>query len=130
MAQPVLAPFLTEHANSSNQRTMAADEALRTQCAQVKGGHFSVVAPLVAPLVVTNTTGHSGAGLDGQVPTVATGGHHALAAAHLVTIGYGERPGQDARAHGVGTPTCTITALALRVGRKLVEQVLARKAQS
>lgn len=189
LAQPVLAPFLTEHANSSNQRTMAADEALRTQCAQVKGGHFSVVAPVMAPIVVTNTTGHSGAALDGRVPTVATGGHHALAAmhlthlthhgeragltpaeplptvmgahrgeqamvaamvsplrgtseahlgarrvdapagtvsaggthhaltaAHLVTIGYGERPGQDARTHAAGTPTRTITAGGIKQG--------------
>lgn len=37
-------PFLTEHANSSNQRTFPADEPLRTQCAQVKGGHFALVS--------------------------------------------------------------------------------------
>ena len=42
-------PFLTEHANASTQRTMAADEPLRTQCAQVKGGHFSLVAPTIIP---------------------------------------------------------------------------------
>jgi choline dehydrogenase-like flavoprotein len=31
---------------------------------------------------------------------------------------------------GSANPTATITALALRVGRKVVEQVIARKAQS
>ncbi|WP_426056890.1 DNA cytosine methyltransferase [Janthinobacterium sp. PSPC2-1] len=36
--------FLTEHANASNQRVMSADEPLRTICAQVKGGHFSMVS--------------------------------------------------------------------------------------
>lgn len=36
--------FLNEHANASSQRVMAADEPLRTICAQVKGGHFSMVA--------------------------------------------------------------------------------------
>ena len=36
--------FLTEHANASNQRVMPADEPLRTICAQVKGGHFSMVS--------------------------------------------------------------------------------------
>lgn len=36
--------FLNEHANSTNQRVMPADEPLRTICAQVKGGHFSMVA--------------------------------------------------------------------------------------
>lgn len=36
-------PFVTEHANASNQRNMPADEPLRTICAQVKGGHFAIV---------------------------------------------------------------------------------------
>lgn len=45
---PELAPFIAEHANASNQRTMAADEPLRTVCAGVKGGHFSVVTPILA----------------------------------------------------------------------------------
>lgn len=39
-----VAPFLTEHANASNQRVFAAEEPLRTQVAQVKGGHFALVA--------------------------------------------------------------------------------------
>ena len=45
---PELAPFLTEHANASNQRTWPADDPLRTQCAGVKGGHFAMVAPVLA----------------------------------------------------------------------------------
>lgn len=36
-------PFVTECANGSSQRNMAADEPLRTICAQVKGGHFALV---------------------------------------------------------------------------------------
>jgi DNA (cytosine-5)-methyltransferase 1 len=40
-------PFITEHANSSSQRNMSADEPLRTICAQVKGGHFAVVQPII-----------------------------------------------------------------------------------
>jgi DNA (cytosine-5)-methyltransferase 1 len=36
--------FLNEHANASNQRVMSVDEPLRTICAQVKGGHFSMVS--------------------------------------------------------------------------------------
>ena len=36
--------FLNEHANASNQRVMPADVPLRTICAQVKGGHFSMVS--------------------------------------------------------------------------------------
>ncbi|MGI2201075.1 DNA cytosine methyltransferase [Shewanella baltica] len=42
-----LAPFITEHANASNQRNMPVDEPLRTICAQVKGGHFAVVQPVI-----------------------------------------------------------------------------------
>ncbi|MGV8867664.1 MAG: DNA cytosine methyltransferase [Janthinobacterium svalbardensis] len=39
--------FLNEHANASNQRVMPADEPLRTICAQVKGGHFSMVSAVL-----------------------------------------------------------------------------------
>ncbi|ACK47132.1 C-5 cytosine-specific DNA methylase [Shewanella baltica OS223] len=42
-----LAPFITEHANASNQRNMAVNEPLRTICAAVKGGHFAVVQPVI-----------------------------------------------------------------------------------
>lgn len=107
----VLTPYLTEHANASNQRTMAADEPLRTQCAQVKGGHFSVVAPSIAPLRGT-TEQHLG-GHDVQAPlsTISAGGqHHALTGAHLITIGYGEREGQPARAQDIERPIGTVVA--------------------
>ena len=40
----VVAPVLTEHANASNARSWRSDEPLRTQCAEVKGGHFALVA--------------------------------------------------------------------------------------
>lgn len=40
--------FIAEHANASNQRTMSGMEPLRTVCAGVKGGHFSVVTPILA----------------------------------------------------------------------------------
>jgi DNA (cytosine-5)-methyltransferase 1 len=46
--RPAAAAFIAEHANASNQRTMAGDEPLRTVCAGVKGGHFSVVTPILA----------------------------------------------------------------------------------
>jgi DNA (cytosine-5)-methyltransferase 1 len=38
------APFLTEHANAKHERNFSVGEGLRTQCAQVKGGHFAVAA--------------------------------------------------------------------------------------
>lgn len=41
--------FLTEFANAGNGgRTWSAMEPLRTQCAGVKGGHFALVAPILA----------------------------------------------------------------------------------
>lgn len=41
--------FLTEFANAGNGgRTWSASEPLRTQCAQVKGGHFAMIAPILA----------------------------------------------------------------------------------
>lgn len=43
----LVVPFITEHANASHQRNFSADEPLRTQCAQVKGGHFALVAPQI-----------------------------------------------------------------------------------
>ncbi|MFJ2694487.1 DNA cytosine methyltransferase [Pseudomonas sp. NPDC087336] len=44
LVQPVAAPFLTECTNGSSQRNFDAQELLRTQVAQVKGGHFAMVA--------------------------------------------------------------------------------------
>lgn len=104
-------PFLTEHANASNQRTMPADEPLRTVCAQVKGGHFSVVAPVLAPLRGTSEA-HLGAhDIQQPLSTVSAGGtHHALVGAHLVTIGYGEREGQSPRVHDIEKPLGTVVA--------------------
>lgn len=83
VAEEVFLPFLTEHANASNQRNIAVDEPLRTQCAQVKGGHFAVVAarcsrvasaecaPLLGSFLVKyygNEKG--GCSLDTPMPTV------------------------------------------------------------
>ncbi len=151
-------PFLTEHANASNQRTMAADEPLRTVCAQVKGGHFSLVAPTITPLRGTTeahlgghdvqaplstvaasgthhalvaghitkfNTGAVGTGLDEPLATITAGGTpkrpstgitQGLVGAHLVTIGYGERPGQDARTQDIPGPLGTAVAGGVKQG--------------
>ncbi|MCU8942189.1 DNA cytosine methyltransferase [Pseudomonas aeruginosa] len=109
VVMPTLAPFLTEHANASNQRTMPADAPLRTVCAQVKGGHFSVVAPTLAPLRGTSDGHMGGHSVEQPLSTVAAGGtHHAMVGAHLVTIGYGEREGQQPRAQDIEAPLGTV----------------------
>lgn len=111
VAQPVMAPYLNEHANASNQRTMPADAPLRTICAQVKGGHFSVVAPTLAPLRGTSEQHLVGHAVDAPLSTVAASGtHHALVGANLVTIGYGEREGQKPRAQDIAAPLGTVVA--------------------
>lgn len=108
---PVLTPFIGEHANGSSQSNMPANAPLRTICAQVKGGHFSVIAPTLAPLRGT-TEAHLGAhSVQAPLSTVAAGGtHHALVGAHLITIGYGERTNQAPRAQDIEKPLGTIVA--------------------
>jgi DNA (cytosine-5)-methyltransferase 1 len=90
-----LTPFMTEHANSSSQRTMPIDEPMRTLCAQVKGGHFSVVAPIIAPLRGTSEAHLGGRSITEPVSTISAGGtHHALAAAQLLHLTHhGDRAG-------------------------------------
>lgn len=111
LVQPVLAPFIGEHANGSGQRSMPANEPLRTICAQVKGGHFSVIAPTLAPLRGTSESHLGGHDILSPLSTISAGGtHHGLVGANLVTIGYGERQGQDARVHDIESPLGTVIA--------------------
>jgi DNA (cytosine-5)-methyltransferase 1 len=103
LAEPGLAPFIAEHANASNQRTMAADEPLRTVCAGVKGGHFSVVAPILAG--VGGRAGQSEPRSGGEpLYTMTTKADTALVAPHPVKF----------RGDSIGTPVSqpvpTITA--------------------
>lgn len=62
--------FVTEHANASGQRNFSGMESMRTQCAQVKGGHFAVVAPFLAK----NCTGSVGQDLRESMPTLTANG--------------------------------------------------------
>jgi DNA (cytosine-5)-methyltransferase 1 len=115
IAVPVLAPFIGEHANASNQRNMAADEPLRTICAQVKGGHFSMVAPTLLPLRGTSEAHLTAHTVEQPLSTIcASGTHHGLAGAHLVTMGYGDTEGN--RSQSVDAPTRTITAGGIKSG--------------
>ncbi|ENZ79602.1 DNA cytosine methyltransferase [Ralstonia pickettii] len=82
----LVAPVLTECANASTQRTFQAGEPLRTQCAEVKGGHFALAA---ATLVQTGYGERPGQaprapGLDKPLGTAMAGGvKHALVGAFL-----------------------------------------------
>lgn len=86
-------PFIAEHANASNQRTMSADEPQRTVCAGVKGGHFSVVTPILAG--VGGRAGQSEPRSGGEpLYTMTTKADTALVAPHLVKF----------RGDSIGTP--------------------------
>lgn len=78
----LVTPFVTEHANASNQRNMPIDEPLRTLCAQVKGGHFAVVAPFIAK----HYTGVVGQAVDKPLSTVTAVDHHSLVYGHLIKL--------------------------------------------
>ncbi|HDX8451395.1 TPA: DNA cytosine methyltransferase [Aeromonas hydrophila] len=137
---PILAPFITEHANASQQRNMPANEPLRTICAQVKGGHFALVSPVIArqfgrsvgqsveePLgtvmakadksqlvtafLAKHYTGVVGAELTQPLPTVTTVDHNALVTSHLVKLRGTCQHGQP-----VTEPMPTVTAGGLHIG--------------
>lgn len=98
----LVVPYLTEHANSSTQRVFPADEPLRTQVAQIKRGHFALVAAHLTHL--THQGERSGNACTEPLRTV-TGAHRgeqALVAATLIQAGHGEGQGATRRrSHGI-----------------------------
>ena len=82
MVEATLAPFLTEHANGSSQRVFDLQQPLRTQCGEVKGGHFAEVCAFLAK----HYGGHEtpGSPLDKPIDTVTSQDHNAVVAAHVV----------------------------------------------
>lgn len=86
LVQPVAASFLTECANGSVQRNFDVQEPLRTQVAQVKGGHFALAACHLTHL--THHGERSGYSPNDPFRTVtgANRGEQALVAANMVTL--------------------------------------------
>lgn len=77
--------FLTEFANAGNGgRTWSAMEPLRTQCANVKGGHFALVAPALVKFK-GDSIGHP---ITDPVPTITAGGacKRPAGAAHSLAV--------------------------------------------
>ena len=94
LAMPELAPFIGEHANSSHPLgSMRADEPLRTVCAGVKGGHFSVVTPILAGVGGRAGQSEPRSGAD-PLYTMTAKADTALVAPHLVKF----------RGDSIGTP--------------------------
>lgn len=83
----LLGVCLTEHANASNQRNFDAGEPLRTQCAEVKGGHFAMCGAALVQMGYGERDGQAPRSLDPEKPlgTITAGGKkHGLIAGHLV----------------------------------------------
>lgn len=81
--------FITEHANASRQAVWSANEPLRTQCAQVKGGHFALVS---AFLEQANGGGPNGnpaparAATDPLSSITGTGSQQRVVTAHMAKL--------------------------------------------
>ena len=103
LVQPVAAPFLTECANGSSQRNFDVQEPLRTQVAQVKGGHFA----MAAANMVTLRKGSVGADVVGPLGVVATStGHHAVSAAFFEQANGGYYKGDGRSAYDPISTIC------------------------
>ncbi|WP_258231506.1 DNA cytosine methyltransferase [Achromobacter pulmonis] len=65
---------------------------------------------LITAHLVTNTSGHAGRRMDDAVPTIATGGHHGVVAAHLTAMS------QNVIGSDLRDPAQTVLAGAARYG--------------
>lgn len=106
LVTPQVAPFLTEHANATSQRTMPADAPLGTICAQVKGGHFALA---VAYIAQHNGGFNETLGRRPDQPLTAittTGSQQQLVTANLLTLR------KNCVGSAMGEPISTICAAA------------------
>ena len=100
----VAVPFLTEHANASNARVFDAAEPLRTQCAEVKGGHFALAAAFLEQANAGNYTGPGHAATAPVSTITSTGAQQRLVVSHL------SKPRGDNIGHAADEPLHTISA--------------------
>ncbi|MDQ8206203.1 DNA cytosine methyltransferase [Coraliomargarita sp. SDUM461003] len=96
------APFITECANASTERVFAPDEPLRTQCAQIKGGHFALVTAFLSKMRGDNV----GSDMREPLHTISAGGmHHAEVRAMLIKYYGNEKEGVN-----IADPMHTVTS--------------------
>lgn len=102
-------PFIVPIANWSGESVQSADEPLRTVTSYPKGGAFSVVSPV---LVGAGGPMYSGkpVAVDQPVGALMTQNHRAVAAAALVQLGNGDKPGSAPRSADLAQPLGTIMA--------------------
>jgi DNA (cytosine-5)-methyltransferase 1 len=93
-------PFLTEHANGTTQRIFDPQKPLRTQCAEVKGGHFALASAFLAK----HYSGVVGSEPGKPIGTVTSVDHHSMVAASMAKFRF------DSHGSDAGKPLPTITA--------------------
>lgn len=110
----MVAPVVTECANASSPRCWSADEPLRTQCAEVKGGHFAMAAAHLTKF----RTGSSGADLQEPLPTVTAGpavnpagNSHAMGVVSAFLAKHFTEKGAQVQGSDLGEPMGTVTAV-------------------
>ena len=103
-AAGMAAPVVTECANASSPRCWSADEPLRTQCAEVKGGHFALVSAFLAKHFTEKGRQVQGSDVREPMGTVTAVDHHALVATHISKL-RGDNIGQP-----MDEPLQTVTA--------------------
>jgi DNA (cytosine-5)-methyltransferase 1 len=118
-AHALVAPIITEHANASNPRSWRADEPLRTQCAQVKGGHFALAAAFMVPRYGEdpNPKRRGGKGqaprarsVELPMPTIVPSQNGAQLVAAFMAKHYGGGANKETRGSSMQRPLDTVTA--------------------
>ncbi|SEO77026.1 DNA (cytosine-5)-methyltransferase 1 [Luteibacter sp. UNC138MFCol5.1] len=113
LVQPTLAPLITQHAQASVDTNKPVTRPIGTMCAEVKGGHFALIAPTLVQTGYGERAGQAPRSLDIEKPigvAPAGGVKHAVAAAHLVKF----RGDSTGTAAGAPMPTITSGAGAAR----------------
>ncbi|MCQ2999777.1 DNA cytosine methyltransferase [Pseudomonas syringae] len=103
------APFIVPIANWSGETVQSAHEPLRTVTSYPKGGSFSVVSPM---MVGAGGPEYSGKPTSANQPvgTLLAQNHRGVAAASLVQLGNGDKPGSAPRSADMHDPLGTIMA--------------------
>lgn len=108
-------PFIVPIANWSTQSVDSIQAPLRTITAWPKGGALSVVSPVMVQIAHgqgkpggVQRWGKGCTSVQEPIGTVTASGGHAIAMAHLVATGYGERTGQAPRAMDITQPLGTV----------------------
>lgn len=89
-----IAPLLTECANASTQRVFDPAEPMRTQCAEIKGGHFAAVSAFLAKHYTERGPQVQGSDARDPMATITALDHNALVTSHLSKL-YGTTTGSD-----------------------------------